>query len=280
MRVTVDDVPMILAGERPMKNLTRRALVHSAAALAAGLLLPRTSSVARAQSTIPWSVIGWSQVGEPLIVYHLGDGPTRVFLLGGQHGGPEENTTRLVRLLVEHFTENWEEVPAGVGLDFMPLGNPDGMAAGSRQYRSGVDPNRNWGGRDWRTDAYDSNGRYVSGLGGPAAFSEQETEALADWLQQASPALVINYHSAGGFMFGGREGRAGEYAEAYADASGYRWPVPGQGSSPLPYRASGSMNVWMREIGIAGIFVELATPYETEFRRNLAGLRAAIAVLA
>ena len=38
---------------------------------------------------------------------------------------------------------------------------------GSRQYLSGVDPNRNWPSSDWETDAYDSLGRYYYGLGGP-----------------------------------------------------------------------------------------------------------------
>ena len=39
----------------------------------------------------------------------------------------------------------------------MPVANPDGLADGSRQFLSGVDPNRNWGGSDWRSDAFDSN---------------------------------------------------------------------------------------------------------------------------
>jgi hypothetical protein len=39
------------------------------------------------------------------------------------------------------------------------------------------------------------------------------------------------------------------------------------------------MNVWLRENGIPGILVELSTPHSTEIERNLAGLKAALAVL-
>jgi hypothetical protein len=145
----------------------------------------------------------------------------------------------------------------------------------------GVDPNRNWGGGDWRADAYDSNGVFRLGLGGPEPFSEPETQAVANWVIGSQPAFVANYHSAGGFMFGGRDGLAGELSAAYADASGYAWPQPGVGGqrSPLAYQASGSMNVWLRDMGIPAVLVELTTPRSTEIERNLAGLKAALGVL-
>jgi predicted deacylase len=230
----------------------------------------------------PWSSsIGTSQGGAPLVVYAVGDGPKRVLILGGQHGGPEANTVELAGGLLEYFEANPQEVPPGIELDILPVANPDGLADGSRQFLSGVDPNRNWGGNDWRSDAFDSNAVFRVGLGGPEPFSEQETRALADWVLANRPAFVVNYHSAGGFMFGARDGPAGELATAYAMASGYSWPAPGVGGqrSPLRYAASGSMNVWLRELGIPAILVELSTPRSTEIERNLAGLKAALEVL-
>jgi hypothetical protein len=162
----------------------------------------------------------------------------------------------------------------------LPVANPDGLADGSRQFWSGVDPNRNWGGNDWRSDAFDSNAVFRVGLGGPEPFSEQETRALADWVLQNRPAFIVNYHSAGGFMFGQRDGQAGDLAGAYAEASGYYWPAPGNGQrSPLPYSASGSMNTWLREVGVPAILVELSTPRSTEIERNLAGLAAVLQLL-
>jgi hypothetical protein len=263
-----------------MKPVTRRTFVQASAFALSGALLPGTRRSFAARNEPLADVIGYSQAGSPLTIYRLGDAATRVFLLGGQHGGPEANTIRLVQQLQAHF-ETWpEEMLGGLGLDIMPIGNPDGAVAGSRQYLSGIDPNRNWGGPDWRSDAYDSNGRYVAGLGGPEPFSEQETQALAEWLRATRPALVINYHSAGGFMFGGRDGLAGEVAQAYSDASGYPRPTAGGGGSPLSYRATGSMNVWLREIQVAGLFIELTTPYDPEVGRNLNGVRAVLARVA
>jgi murein peptide amidase A len=227
--------------------------------------------------------IGMSQDGAPLVLYALGNGPKRVLVLGGQHGGPEANTVELVGGLLEYFVENPGQVPTGIELDVLPIANPDGLAAGSRQFASGVDPNRNWGGNDWRADAYDSNALFRVGLGGPEPFSEQETRALADWVLATRPAFIVNYHSAGGFMFGARDGAAGDLVNAYAEASGYYWPAPTGGGggprSPLPYSASGSMNTWLREQGVPAILVELSTPRSTEIERNLAGLTAVLAML-
>jgi hypothetical protein len=261
-----------------MKNVSRRSFLRrSAIALGVGLAMPGRLGVAVAQGELPATSIGLTQGGEPLVIHHLSEGATRVLLLGGQHGGPEANTIRLVRMLMAHFAASPGLLPTGIGLDVMPIANPDGALAGIRQYLSGVDPNRNWGGPDWSSDATDSNGVFRRGLGGPEPFSEQETQALAAWLLQTRPGLVINYHSAGGFMFGGRDGLGLELAQAYSQASGYWRPTPGAGGgSPLSYRATGSMNVWMREIGIPGLFIELTTPSDPEFGRNLAGLSAVL----
>ncbi len=227
------------------------------------------------------NTIGTSQGGSPLVMYALGAGPRRVLVLGGQHGGPEANTVELVGGLLDYFDDTPEELPRGIELDVLVAANPDGLTAGSRQFASGVDPNRNWGGSDWRADAYDSNAVFRVGLGGPEPFSEQETRALADWVLQTRPAFIVNYHSAGGFMFGAHDGVAGDLATAYAEASGYSWPAPGGGQrSPLAYAASGSMNSWLREVGIPAILVELSTPRSTEIERNLAGLKAVLALLA
>ncbi|HEY3059531.1 MAG TPA: M14 family metallopeptidase [Chloroflexota bacterium] len=228
--------------------------------------------------------IGTSQGGAQLTVYQLGGGAKRVLILGGQHGGPERNTVELVESMLDFFTSNPEAIPHGIELDILTEANPDGLASGSRQFLSGVDPNRNWGTHDWRADAFDSNARFRVGLGGPEPFSEQETRALADWVLAVRPALVMNYHSAGGFMFGPRDGDPGELASIYADESGYAWPggggLGGGQRSPLGYSASGSMNVWLRESGIPAILVELSTPWYPEVDRNLTALRSVLRRLA
>ncbi len=264
-----------------MRSVTRRSLLRSAAlALGAAAVLPRRARRAQAQTESRWTAIGYSQGGQPLVVYHLGDGPARVFLLGGHHGGPEANTTTLATMLHDYFAAHPHEIPPGLGVDVMPAGNPDGLVAGTRQYLSGVDPNRNWGSADWSPDAYDSNGRYRRGLGGSEPFSEQETRALADWIDRRPPALVLNFHSAGGFMFGDRAGLAGEISAIYAETSGYYWPDPGVNPNPLPYVPTGTLSAWTSQLGILDIFVELTTSYYPEFERNLVAVQAVMARLA
>ena len=228
------------------------------------------------------SVIGYSALGRPLIVHHLGQGEP-VLLLGAQHGGPERNTSVLVWQLFDYFDKNPEAIPLNLRLDIMPEANPDGLALGSRQFASGkVDPNRNWGGPDWQEDGWDSNAVFRSGLGGPKPFSEPETQALRDYVLQTRPLLTINYHSRGGFLFRGGTDQSSKLAETYANLSHYALPgggsggAPGGGGSPLGYRATGSMNVWMRSAGLGGFLIELATATDPEFGRNLPALKATL----
>ena len=227
----------------------------------------------------PDTVIGTSQGGQPLTVQHLGNGSMRFFLIGGQHGGPEANTVELVTQLESYFEAHPDEIPANVTLDLLTVANPDGLQQGVRQFDSGVDPNRNWGGSDWAPDGYDSNGQFRAGLGGPDPFSEPETQALANYVLQTRPVFLIDYHSAGGFIFGPHSGPGSDLAAAFAEASGYKFPAPGA-PSPLSYRATGSMNVWLREQGLPALLVELASTHDPEVARNLAGVQAVLAGLA
>jgi hypothetical protein len=263
-------------------RVSRRNAIRAMAFAAGSLTIGASPRPATAQVELPWTPIGFSQGGQPLILRHFGDAKNRILILGGQHGAPEANTIDLVNRLTDHFVANRSEVPASIGLDILAVTNPDGASSGSRQFLSGVDPNRNWGGPDWSSDAYDSNAQFRRGLGGPEPFSEQETRALGDWMLANRPILTVNYHSAGGFMFGSRDGVAGEITELYVNASGYYSPTPGGGGggSPLSYRATGSLNVWARTMGLTTLFIELSTPYVAEFDRNLAGLRAVLPRLA
>lgn len=260
---------------RVSRRTALRAVGVTAGALTFGGYAPSVAA-----DDLPWTPIGFSQGGEPLVMRHYGDAQKRILILGGQHGAPEANTIELVNRLTAYFVTHPDEVPKSLGFDILAITNPDGATAGMRQYLSGVDPNRNWGGPDWASDAWDSNGVFKRGLGGSEPFSEQETRALADFMLATKPVLTINYHSAGGFMFGSRDGAMAPITEAYVSASGYYSPTPGSGSSPLPYRATGSLNVWARTVGLSTLFIELATPTAIEFDRNLAGIKAVLPLLA
>lgn len=251
--------------------------------VAASLVLaPSSGGHGRAQSEA--TVIGYTQMAQLLIVYSLGSGATPILIMGGQHGWPEENTVRLANQLYDYFARNPAAIPADVRLDFLVEANPDGLLRGSRQYLSGVDPNRNWDGPGWAPDTWDSNGVFRPGLGGIEPFSEPETRAIRDYVVATQPALVVNYHSRGGFLLGGRTGQGSDLADAYAAASGYYRPggTPGGGGgapSVLGYRATGSMNIWLGTVGVSGILIELSDSSGTEYARNLAGLQAVLDLL-
>ena len=241
------------------------------------LAAPEHSTAAQSDHT----VIGYSQLGIPLVIYHLGQGDRSILIMGGQHGGPEANTVRLANMLWDYFAANPSEIPNNLRLDFFPEANPDGLVRGTRLFVSGVDPNRNWDSPDWSPDAWDSNGVFRLGLGGSQPFSEPETRAARDYILAQEPSLTLNYHSRGGFMFSGRGDRSGLFSEAYSVASRYSRPTAGGGGgSPLSYRATGSMNVWMGGQGLAGFLIELTSYDDPEFARNLAGLRAVLPLIA
>src|SRR5438046_693662 len=84
-------------------------------------LAPPTSDQARAE--LPWTAIGFSQGGLPLVVHHVGSGARRVLILGGQHGGPEANTIALATALRDYFAEQPAEIPPELGLDVLTVAN-------------------------------------------------------------------------------------------------------------------------------------------------------------
>lgn len=228
-------------------------------------------------SLVKPDIVGKSRGGQQIVAQQLGDGRRRVLLLGGQHGAPEANAVNLADAILRYLAENPRKIPKSVGVDIITVANPDGFISGSRQYLSGVDPNRNWASGDWESDAYDSLGRYVQGLGGPVPMSEPETRHLASWITRRRPALVINYHSAGGFVSTTQRGLSWELAEIYAQAG--RYPCYGP-DAPFGYTITGAMDGWLEGRGIADLFVELPTYTDADVDDNIAGLLAVLEHLA
>jgi murein peptide amidase A len=129
-----------------------------------------------------------------------GDDPVAGVLTAAQHG--EEATTALLarRLL--------EQVPgADSAWAVVPVVNPDGLLAGTRQNDAGVDLNRNFPAASWTAGASftyppgidpaqrePANRTNRSSRGnGPA--SEPETRALMALIERLRPALVVDLHS-------------------------------------------------------------------------------------
>jgi protein MpaA len=144
---------------------------------------------------------GRSREGVALRVFlPAGDGPVAGLVTAAQHG-EEAVTTLLARRLLER-------VPASeTGWAVVPVVNPDGLLAGTRQNGAGVDLNRNFPAATWLTDA---SYTYPPGIdpalrrhehrtnrssSGAHAGSEPETQALMALVERIQPQLVVDLHS-------------------------------------------------------------------------------------
>jgi len=217
-------------------------------------------------------VLTRSVEGRAIHVVEIGRGPRWVAVIGGIHQGNEANTTDLVDLLLEHFRENPDLVPSGVGLALIPDLNPDGAVAGTRENANGVDLNRNWD-ADWQPDSYGPSGLVVGG-GGTEPFSEPETRALARYLVDRPFLAAIFYHSRGGLVVAGYgdDGGSAELARVIALAAQYLYLTEW-----TAYPLSGQATDYLANQGIHAVDVELTNYTDPDFARNLAGLRAALA---
>ena len=237
---------------------------------------PPTPSAATTVATKPQAdlgapvLLGHSVQGRAIRGVELGDGPRWFAVIGGIHQGNEANSTVLAHLLLDYFRNNPAEIPAGVGLAFLPDVNPDGAVAGTRENANGVDLNRNWD-VGWRPDSYGPSG-LVPGGGGTRPFSEPETRALAGYLVGRPFVAAIFLHSKGGLVVPGSGSGSAELASAIARATQYVY-LTGWTAYPL----SGQASKFLVKQGIHVAIVELSTYTDPDFARNLRGLRAALA---
>ena len=136
--------------------------------------------------------------------------PVVVFL--GAHHAREWISVDVPFLIAKHLTENYSSDPSIARLVnnseiwIVPMVNPDGhqySVMTDRLWRKnrrnngdgsfGVDLNRNysyqWGGTGSSGDTFSETYR------GPAPFSEPESQAVRDFLDQQSPKALISYHN-------------------------------------------------------------------------------------
>jgi protein MpaA len=124
-------------------------------------------------------LLGRSWDGRPIRAVEVGDpSSTRVLVVGCIHGN-ETGGIPVARAL-ERLS------PQGLDLWIVPVLNPDGVAAGTRQNAHGVDLNRNFPVR-WRP----RTGVYASG---PHALSEREARIAYRLIRRLRPHVTIWFH--------------------------------------------------------------------------------------
>ena len=219
-------------------------------------------------------MIGTSVEGRALTADRFGSGSQTLVLIGGIHGGYEQNTVRLMEELSVHFRAHPDAIPTGAALVIIPVANPDGLARGQnsagRFNGHGVDLNRNWS-CEWSAQAYWRD-QLVSA--GTSPMSEPETQAIAAYLLRIQPAAALFFHSAANGVFAGNcNGDHGSAAlsEVFGIAGNYPYR-----SAFTAYPVTGTAPSWADGQGIPSADVELTNQTDTEFARNL---RAVLAVL-
>lgn len=128
--------------------------------------------------------IGYSTEHRPIRATLVGDPhAARAVLVVGCIHGNEQAGIAVANLLAAQAR------PSGVALWIIPVLNPDGVAADTRQNRNGVDLNRNFPYR-WRP----LGSRGTLQYSGPRALSEPEARAARRLILRVRPGISIWFH--------------------------------------------------------------------------------------
>ncbi len=237
------------------------------------------------------TVIGSSVEGRDITAYRYGTGEDHLVFVGGIHGGYSWNTVLVAYELMDYLEDNPEEIPENVRVTVIPTLNPDALEVvvdaegrfdrddvdeaaaetiASRLNANDVDLNRNFD-CDWQeTGTWQS--RDVSG--GDAPFSEPESAAFRDFINNNEPTAVVVWYSAAGGVFASSchndvSDETRDLTRTFAEASGYRAYEEFDF-----YEITGDMVNWLARENIPAISVLLSNHTEIEWEENQAGIEA------
>jgi hypothetical protein len=253
-----------------------------------------TTPVVQAPVDKTKTVIGKSVESRDIVAYHYGEGTsTELLFVGGIHGGYEWNTALVAYQLMDYLKANPTKIPSNVKVTVIPVLNPDGLnkvvgttspftasqvsssqdtQVAGRFNAHTVDLNRNFD-CDWQTEAKWQN-KTVSG--GASAFSEPESSALKNYVEQNKPTAAIVWYSSAGGVFAsschnGVLPETNTLTKTYADASKY----PAHQNFDF-YEITGDMVNWFAKNNIPAISVLLTNHTDTEWSKNQAGVDAVL----
>jgi protein MpaA len=169
-----------------LATAVRGAISHasSSPAAAASAQLP-PSSVTPAPTTVNrTTTFGTSASGRPLTVTEIGNpaSPNRILIVGCVHGNEPAGIAVADALAKAPPLSNAD-------LWLVPVLNPDGVSADTRQNADGVDLNRNFP-FGWQSPGQ----RGAVDYAGPSALSEPESRAAAALIKSIRPTTAIWFH--------------------------------------------------------------------------------------
>lgn len=123
--------------------------------------------------------------------------PSRILVLGGLHGDEYSS----ISIMFKWMALLAADPPAEFNWRFLPVANPDGLldAQAVRQNANGVDLNRNFPSRDWRSLAMrnwkDRTGSNPRRFPGAAPASEPETQWVVEQILAFQPDVIVSVHA-------------------------------------------------------------------------------------
>jgi predicted deacylase len=201
------------------------------------------------------------------------EGRRPVLVMGAIHGN-ETSSADVSRGLLADLMKD-AAAPGdgvrGVPIVVIPVANPDGFAAGTRQNANKIDINRNFPSRNFN----ERTGRKFHG--GAQAASEPETTALMTTIERLRPRLIVTVHSIeDGKHCNNYDGPAREIAEIMSKHNGY------PAVATIGYPTPGSLGNWGgndRQIPMITLELPRALPGPRAWPDNRAAVYAAIAAV-
>ena len=129
-----------------------------------------------------YRLAGRSVRGRPIMAQILGEGSDTTLIMSTIHGS-EAAGTPLVEELADYLRQH-HQLLEGRRVVLLPVANPDGMAAGTRENIRGIDLNRN----------FQAGNRINNETNGLRPLSEPESRAIQTVIQQYSPDRIVSIH--------------------------------------------------------------------------------------
>jgi protein MpaA len=214
------------------------------------------------------SSIGTSVQGSAITSYSFGSGPHVILFVGVTHGN-EKSTKSTLESWIDHLERNPSQVPGDKKVVIIPILNPDGYKVGSRTNANNVDLNRNFPANNWKPSVVMPGGETLEFGGGSSALSEPESSALASYVQTVRPRFVLTYHSWGGIVMGNGSGDSLDFADRYAEITGYADESLTPPSSVFTHDTTGAFEDWLHDKeALPALLIELNTHNQNEINRH------------
>ncbi len=136
-----------------------------------------------AQTPLRQHLIGRSVQGRPILAQIAGRGSDTVLVMGAIHGD-EQATAALMDQLTTYLQDN-QRLVENQRVVLLPVANPDGFVAKTRENARGIDLNRN----------FDTTNRVDNGTNGLRPLTEPESQALQALIKEYAPSRIISIHT-------------------------------------------------------------------------------------